>query len=57
MDAGIEGALSSIQEINALPPELEQKIRNEPYRDVAVGACRTSGAAGFNRYRIALVFY
>jgi|SRR5215472_1914003 len=43
--------------LNALPSELEKKIRKEPYRDVAVGACRISAAAGFNRYRIVLVFY
>jgi hypothetical protein len=62
-DSGIPGARAwsivrfEVGNLNALPSELEQRIRREPYRDVAVGACRTGGAAGFNRYRIALVFY
>src|SRR5215831_992726 len=62
-DGGISSARAwsivrfEVGNLNALPSELEQKIRKEPYRDVAVGACRTSGAAGFNRYRIVLIFY
>jgi len=44
-------------DLEALSPELEKKIHEKPYRNVAVGACHTSAAAGFARYRIALVFY
>lgn len=44
-------------DLQALAPELEKRIRKEPYQNVAVGACHTSAAAGFVRYRIALVFY
>jgi uncharacterized protein YkwD len=44
-------------DLTAFAPELEKKIRSEPYRNVVVGACRTSEAAGFARYRIALLFY
>ena len=44
-------------DVQALAPELEKRIRKEPYQNVAVGACRTSAVAGFARYRIALVFY
>ena len=44
-------------DLSEFPPELAKKIRGEPYRNVAVGACRTGDAAGFARYRIALLFY
>jgi uncharacterized protein YkwD len=44
-------------DLSALAPELEKKFRREPYRNVTVGACRTSEAAGFARYRIALLFF
>src|SRR5437588_11086249 len=44
-------------DLSEFPPELEKKIRGEPYRNVSVGACRTPEAAGFARYRIALLFF
>jgi uncharacterized protein YkwD len=44
-------------DLNVFAPELEKKIQKEAYRNVAVGACRTSEAAGFARYRIALLFF
>lgn len=44
-------------DLNAFAPELEKKIRSEPYHNVAVGACRTGKGAGFTRYKIALVFF
>ena len=44
-------------DLSAFSAEIEKKIRSEQYRNVAVGACRTNGAAGFVQYRIALVFY
>jgi uncharacterized protein YkwD len=44
-------------DLSEFAPELEGKMRKEPYRNVTVGACRTSAAAGFARYRIALLFF
>lgn len=44
-------------DLDTFSPEIEKKIRGQQFRNVAVGACRTSGAAGFAQYRIALVFY
>jgi uncharacterized protein YkwD len=44
-------------DLSAFDAELEKKIRTEPYRNVAVGACRVREGAGFSRYKIALVFY
>jgi len=44
-------------DLSEIPPELEKKIRGEPFRNVSVGACRTSEAAGFARYKIALLFF
>lgn len=43
--------------LSEIPPELEKKIRGEPFRNVSVGACHTPDAAGFARYKIALLFY
>lgn len=43
--------------LSEIPPDLEKKIRSEPYRNVSVGACRTTEAAGFARYKIALLFF
>jgi uncharacterized protein YkwD len=62
-NAGMPGVRSwsvlrfGTSDLSAFSPEIEKKIRSEQYRNVAVGACRTSGAAGFTQYRIALVFY
>lgn len=44
-------------DLSQFPPELEKKIRGEPYGNVTVGACRTPEAAGFARYKIALLFF
>jgi uncharacterized protein YkwD len=44
-------------DLTVFPPELEKKIRSEPYGNVAVGACRIREAAGFARYRIVLLFF
>jgi len=44
-------------DLSAFDAELEKKIRSEPYRNVAVGACRVREGAGFGRYKIALLFY
>jgi len=43
--------------LSEIPPDLEKKIRGEPFRRVSVGACPTSEAAGFARYKIALLFF
>jgi uncharacterized protein YkwD len=44
-------------DLGKFPPDLEKKIEQQPYRNVAVGACHTSEAAGFAHYHIALVFF
>ncbi len=44
-------------DLSEFPPELEKKIRGEPYRSVAVGACHVREVAGFSRYKIALLFF
>jgi hypothetical protein len=44
-------------DLTTLDPEVAKKIAAEPNRNVAVGACRTRDAAGFSRYKIALLFY
>jgi len=44
-------------DLSVLPPELDKKLHSQPYHNAAVGACATSEAAGFARYRIAVVFF
>src|SRR5438552_15883334 len=44
-------------DLSKLPEDLERRIRSGPYSRVAVGACRANGAAGFTRYRIAVLFF
>jgi hypothetical protein len=45
-------------DLSALDPEVEKKIRGEPYyRNVTVGACRVPERSGFARYKIALLFF
>jgi len=44
-------------DLSELPPEVEKKIRGQASQNVAVGACRTSDAPGFARYRIVLLFF
>jgi hypothetical protein len=62
-DAGFAGtsAKSMIRfeatDLNKLPEDIERKIRSGPYSKAAVGACRANGAAGFTRYRIAVLFF
>ena len=57
--SGRSGALIRFEtgSLSEIPPDLEKKIRGEPFRNVSVGACRTSEAAGFARYKIALLFF
>jgi uncharacterized protein YkwD len=59
MPSGRSGALIRFEtgNLGEIPPDLDKKIRSEPYRNVSVGACRTPEAAGFARYKIALLFY
>lgn len=59
MPSGRSGALIRFEtgNLSEIPPDLEKKIRGEPYRNVSVGACRTPDAAGFARYKIALLFF
>jgi uncharacterized protein YkwD len=45
-------------DLSALDPEVEKRIRGEPYyRNVTVGACRVPERAGFARYKIALLLF
>ena len=59
LPSGRSGALIRFEtgSLTEIPPDLEKKIRSEPYRNVSVGACRMSEAAGFARYKIALLFF
>lgn len=59
MPSGRSGALIRFEtgNLGEIPPDLDKKIRSEPYRNVSVGACRTPDVAGFARYKIALLFY
>lgn len=59
MPSGRSGALIRFEtgSLTEIPPDLEKKIRGEPFRNVSVGACPTSEAAGFARYKIALLFF
>lgn len=59
MPAGRSGVLIRFEtgNLSEIPPDLDKKIRGEPYRNVSVGACRTREAAGFARYKIALLFF
>ena len=62
-DAGFAGtsAKSMIRfeatDLEKLPEDIERKIRSASYSKAAVGACRANGAAGFARYRIAVLFF
>ena len=44
-------------DLGKFPEEVERKIRNRASNKAAVGACRASGATGFARYRIAVLFF
>jgi hypothetical protein len=62
-DAGFAGTSAKsmirmeLTDLNKLPEDIERKIRSEPYGKAAVGACHANGAAGFSRYRIAVLFF
>lgn len=44
-------------DLSQLPRDADQRVRSETFRNVAVGACHTSTAPGFARYRIAVLFF
>ena len=44
-------------DLSKLPEDVEKSMRSKPFRNVAVGACRTGGAAGFARFRIAVLLF
>jgi uncharacterized protein YkwD len=46
-----------VPDLSEFLPEVEKKIRAQSFRNVSVGACETSEAAGFSGYRIVLLFY
>jgi len=62
-DAGFAGTSARAMirfeatDLEKLPEVLERKIRSAFYSKAAVGACRANGAAGFARYRIAVLFF
>jgi hypothetical protein len=62
-DAGFAGTSARAMirfeatDLNKLPEDVGRKIRSGPYSKVAVGACRANGAAGFTRYRVAVLFF
>lgn len=62
-DGGLPGSWSGAVirfetgDLSNFPPELEKKIRSEPYRNITVGACRTPDGPGFARYKIALLLF
>jgi hypothetical protein len=62
-DAGFTGTSAKAMirfeasDLNKLPEDVERKIRSGPYNKVGVGACHASGAGGFTRYRIAVLFF
>lgn len=60
MDRGFTGAALyvirfEVTDLDKLPDELLQKIRSGKYRYADVGACRGGDAAGFTRYRLAVL--
>jgi len=59
MPSGRSGALIRFEtgNLSEIPLDLEKKIRGESFRNVSVGACRTPEAAGFARYKIALLLF
>jgi hypothetical protein len=62
-DAGLAGSSPKsimrfeVSDLNKLPEDIERKIRSHANSRAAVGACRANTAAGFSRYRIALLFF
>jgi uncharacterized protein YkwD len=62
-DSGLTGTSArsmmrfEASDLSKIPEEVEGKIRSRPLGKVAVGACHASGAPGFSRYRIAVLFF
>jgi len=58
---GATGARSMMRfetsDLSKLPEDIERKIKSQPFRSAAVGACRVGDSAGFTAYRIAVVFF
>jgi uncharacterized protein YkwD len=44
-------------DLSKLPEDVQKSMRSKPFRNAAVGACRVSGAAGFARFRIAVLLF
>lgn len=44
-------------DLSKLPEDVENSMRNRPFRNAAVGACRAGGAGGFARFRIAVLLF
>jgi len=46
-----------VPDLNQLPEQLSSAIRRGAYKTAAIGACSVSEAAGFSRFRIAVLLY
>jgi hypothetical protein len=46
-----------VSDLSKLPDELEEKLRRHSFQTAAVGACKTSDAPGFARYRLAILLF
>jgi uncharacterized protein YkwD len=44
-------------DLSRLPADIDQKLRGGNYHTAAVGACEAGGAAGFARFRIAILLF
>ena len=44
-------------DLSKLPEDVEKRMRARPFRNAAVGACQTGVAAGFARFRIAVLLF
>lgn len=44
-------------DLSKLPEDVEKSLRSRPYRKALVGACGGGGAAGFARFRIAVLLF
>jgi uncharacterized protein YkwD len=62
-DAGLVGNTAKsmirfeVSDLTKLPEDIERKIRSHANSGAAVGACGANAAAGFSRYRIAVLFF
>jgi hypothetical protein len=53
----VEAIRFEVSDLSKLPEEVERKLRGLAFQTAAVGACKTSSAPGFARYRIAILLF